>query len=84
MDRQEYLNLRKNNYTLNILYDYYNIHNKKSNLSMDINEFNHYITQYLNKLSAYVDRIIENVYRYYEDKFKIIKVIDLQGNLILL
>jgi len=84
MNRQEYLELRKKGAITNeLLYEYYTVYNEKTIFNMTFSEFSDYIFQYVNCITNLdLNKVLERVHRYFENKFKIIKIIDKQNNVI--
>lgn len=79
MNREEYLKLLKEENYHTICYNYYNEHNKKSNMTFDINIFYNYFKLFLHVSGS---SPIEKCVRYYNSKYGIMVIMDKDNKVI--
>jgi hypothetical protein len=73
MNREQYIGMLKTNrFDISLIYEYYNIFNKNTSFTFDINTFQPLFMQYMGFGSFIVDTVRE----YYDSNFKITYLYD--------
>ena len=73
MSREQYIEMLKTNrFDISLIYEYYNIFNKNTSFTFDINTFQQLFMQYMGFGGVSVDAVRE----YYDSKFKITYLYD--------